>query len=262
MARAEFRRFLFPADHPRLANLRGLDAYAYREVAEQDDFTGGLIRGWRPLYRNEFRGVTEDGKLREDLYPLQPAEPGEEAPVETMMAAAEQLLAALDDDSRQRLCYPIDPVEWQTWANPEFLQFDTGLRLEFQQPEVRQRALGLMAASLSPHGYRLAHQMMIINDFLGKVVGLEPILNEFSYNIALYGKPDLRAPWGWQLFGHHLALQCVVVEGRMVLSPIFLGAEPNEIDEGPYAGVAAFTERTRAHVLRLLREDDQSSRAA
>jgi hypothetical protein len=243
MASAEFRRYLFPADHPRLANLRGLDAYAYREVAEQDDFTGGLIRGWRPLYRNEFRGVTEDGTLREGLFELRPAEPGEEAPVRAMVSAAEQLLASVDDESRERLCYPVDAVEWQTWANSEFLQFDTGLRLEFQPAEVQQQALGLMAASLSSKGYELAHQMTIINDFLGKVVGLEPILNRFSYNVALYGKPDLRAPWGWQLFGHHLALNCLVVEGRMVLSPVFLGAEPNEIDEGPYAGVAAFTER-------------------
>ncbi|MCZ9340602.1 DUF3500 domain-containing protein, partial [Streptomyces sp. TRM76130] len=33
------------------------------------------------------------------------------------------------------------------------------------------------------------------------------------------------------------------MDGRMVLSPLFLGAEPNEIDEGPHAGLSAFTER-------------------
>ena len=64
------------------------------------------------------------------------------------------------------------------------------------------------------------------------------MLNEFSYNIALYGEPDLRAPWGWQLFGHHCAVNCLVVEGRMVVSPVFLGAEPDEIDAGPHAGLA------------------------
>ena len=117
------------------------------------------------------------------------------------------------------------------------MQFDTGLRLEFQPPEVREKALALVRASLSPEGYELAHAMMLINGFLGEVVDLEPILNEFSYNIALYGDPDLRAPWGWQLFGHHCAVNCLVVEGRMVLSPVFLGAEPNEIDAGPHAGL-------------------------
>ena len=97
----EFRQYLFPHDHPRLAEVRGLDAYAYRDVARTPGtFTGGLVEGWTPLYRNEFRGVTEDGTLREGLYPFEPARPGEEAPVAAMVAAAHDLLAALDDDGR------------------------------------------------------------------------------------------------------------------------------------------------------------------
>ncbi|MFC8511734.1 DUF3500 domain-containing protein [Streptomyces sp. NPDC057257] len=57
--------------------------------------------------------------------------------------------------------------------------------------------------------------------------------------------PDAESPWGWQLFGHHCAVNCLVVEGRMVVSPVFLGAEPNEIDDGPRAGTSAFTDRIR-----------------
>lgn len=240
----EFRQYLFPHDHPRLAGVRGLDAYAYREHARTPGtFTGGLVEGWTPLYLADFRGVTEDGTLREGLYPLTPAEPGEEAPVAAMVAAAHALLDALSPTDRERITYDVDAPEWQTWANPEFMQFDTGLRLEFQPADVRQRALDLVRASLSPEGYDLTHAMMLINGFLGEVVGLETVLNEFSYNIALYGDPDLRAPWGWQLFGHHAAVNCLVVEGRMQLSPVFLGAEPNEIDAGPHAGTESFTER-------------------
>ena len=90
----EFRQYLYPHDHPRLAEVRGMDPYAYGESSKQPGtFTGGLVEGWTPLYRNEFRGVTEDGVLREGLYPLEPARPGEEAPVEAMVAAAEDLLA-------------------------------------------------------------------------------------------------------------------------------------------------------------------------
>jgi hypothetical protein len=234
----EFRQYLFPHDHPRVAEVRGMDPYTYRDFsATPGTFTGGLVEGWTPLYRNEFRGVTEDGVLRDGLYPLTPVEPGEEAPVEAMVAAANDLLAVLDDDGRKRISFAVDDVEWQTWANPEFMQFDTGLRLELQPVEVREKALALMRASLSPEGYALAHAMTLINGFLGEVVDLETVLNEFSYNIALYGEPDLRAPWGWQLFGHHCAVNCLVVEGRMVVSPAFLGAEPDEIDAGPHAGL-------------------------
>jgi hypothetical protein len=260
----EFRSYLFPHDHPRYADVRGLDAYAYREHARRPGtFTGGLVEGWTPLYLDEFRGVTEDGTLRDGLHDLTPAEPAEAAPVAAMVAAARNLLAGLDDDSRRRISHVVDAPEWQTWANPEFLQFDTGLRLEFQPADVREKALALVRASLSPEGYELAHAMMLINGFLGEVVGLESVLGEFSYNIALYGEPDLRAPWGWQLFGHHCALNCLVVEGRMLLSPVFLGAEPDEIDDGPHAGISGvFDDRIRLGTAIMAALPDDQRRAA
>jgi hypothetical protein len=220
-----------------------MDAYSYREAAKHDAFTGDLIRDWKPLQLQEFRGITEDGAVRADVHSFSPARPGEEAPVVAMTEAARALAAAVDNECRAKLGYAIDAVEWQTWANPEFMQFDTGIRLEFQPAHVRRAALDLVRASLSPEGYQLVRGMMRINGFLGQVVGLEPILNEFSYNIAIYGTPDPRAPWGWQLFGHHCAVNCLVVQGRMVISPVFLGAEPNEIDEGRWTGTSGFANR-------------------
>lgn len=245
MSRGEFRNYLYPADHPRIKEIKGLDAYAYREAAKDDPFTGGLIRGWTPLYLNEFRGVTEDGTLRDKLFPLESALPGEEAPIPAMVDAAVALLDALSPESRTKVTHDVDAAEWQTWANPEFMQFDTGLRLEFQPERVREKALDLMRASLSEEGYELAHGMMLINGFLGEVIELEGVLNEFSYNFALYGQPHLTEPWGWQLFGHHCAVNCIVVGGRMVISPLFFGAEPNAIDAGPYSGLSAFDDQIR-----------------
>ena len=241
-----------------------MDPYAYREFAAQPGtFTGGLVEGWTPLYGSAFRGITEDGVVREGLYPLTRAEPGEAAPVAQMVAAAYDLLAVLDDDGRTRISHEVDAVEWQTWANPEFMQFDTGLRLDLQPPVVREKALALMRASLSPEGYELTHAMMLVNGFLGEVVGLQTVLNEFSYNIALYGRPDLHAPWGWQLFGHHCAVNCLVVEGRMVLAPVFLGAEPDWIDAGPHDGVRdVFADRIDLGLQLMAALDDDQRRTA
>jgi hypothetical protein len=164
-----------------------------------------------------------------------------------MVAAAEELLGLLSDEDRERMCSPVDAPEWQTWANPEFMQFDTGLRLEFQPPAVREAALALVRASLSPEGAGLVHAAMLVNGFLGEVVDLPTVLGDWSYNVALYGTPDRHAPWGWQLYGHHCAVNVLVVEGRMVVSPVFVGAEPDEIDDGPHAGVSGlFADRIGA----------------
>lgn len=242
-----FRQFMFPPGHPRIEELKGLDAYEYREVARAPGtFTGSLVEGWAPLYLNDFTGVTSDGEVIEGLYPLEPAASGEEAPVAAMVTAAHSLFDACTGEEQQKLRYDVDAPKWQTWANPEFMQFDTGLRLECTSAEVRDAALALVRASLSEEGFELTHAMMKINGFLGEVVGLENILGEYSYNIAVYGTPDLKAPWGWHLYGHHCAVNCLVVDGRMSLAPVFHGAEPNEIDAGPDAGLRSFDDRVDA----------------
>jgi hypothetical protein len=61
----------------------------------------------------------------------------------------------------------------------------------------------------------------------------------------LFGEPCLSEPWGWQYFGHHLALHCLVIGDAMVITPSFMGAEPNCIDAGPWAGTTIFQDEER-----------------
>jgi len=77
---------------------------------------------------------------------------------------------------------------------------------------------------------------MRINHFLGELVEAPSVMNEFSYNFVLFGKPSTTRPWGWAFYGHHLCLNVFLYQGQIIISPCFTGAEPNEIDSGPYAG--------------------------
>ena len=243
MSAPSFRDFLFAPDHPRVAEIRGLHAREYAEAATTDSFAGPMIEGWKKLYPQPFKGITNDGGLRPGLYPLAPARAGEEAPTAAMAAAARKLLSAATLDEVSKVTYPVDAPEWQSWANPEFMQHDTGLRLDELDPAVRDAALAVVEASLSPAGFQLVRNLMRINGFLGDLVELPLLMNEFSYNFALFGEPSETAPWGWQLFGHHVALNCLVVGTQLVISPVFLGAEPDGIDAGPHRGVKVFKER-------------------
>jgi hypothetical protein len=238
-----FREYLFSPEHPRVAGIRGLNAREYAEAAKNDSFAGPMIQGWQKLYPQPFTGITSDGVRREGLYPLTPSRPGEEAPTAQMAAAARKLLGAVTADQARKLAYAVDAPEWQSWANPEFMQHDTGLRLDELDPPVRDAMLGVMEASLSPQGYGLVRNLMRINGFLGGLVELPLLMNEYSYNFALYGEPSETAPWGWQLFGHHAALNCLVAGTQLVISPVFMGAEPDMIDAGPHQGVKVFKER-------------------
>jgi hypothetical protein len=79
---------------------------------------------------------------------------------------------------------------------------------------------------------------MRINHFLGSLVGLPRIMNKYSYNFLLFGTPSTSAtsPWGYLLYGHHLALSVFLKGPQIIISPTFTGAEPNLIDEGEWAG--------------------------
>lgn len=261
---AVFRDYLFPPDHPRIQALKGLDAYEYREAAKQAGFTGELIKGWTPLYFAPFRGVTSNGQTIPGLFPLVPSPSGEEAPTAAMAAAACKLLDKLSATERAQVSYPVDSEHWQSWANPEFLQHDTGLRLENVGVSARDLILGLVRASLSPEGYEFVRTLMRINGFLGDVVGLPALMNEYSYNFALYGSPSEIEPWGWQLFGHHVAINCLVAGTQMVMTPAFFGAEPTCIDEGPSQGAAVFEKRIQLSrkLMQSLRKSQQEAAQA
>jgi hypothetical protein len=185
-----FRDFLYAPDHPRVAEIRGLDARQYAEAATRDSFAGPMIEGWKTLYPQPFKGITNDGVLRPGLFPLAPARAGEEAPTPEMVAAARKLLDALTPEQASRLSYAVDAPEWQSWANPEFMQHDTGLRLDELDGTLRDAVFAVVEASLSPAGFELVRNLMRINGFLGDLVELPLLMNEFSYNFALYGEPS------------------------------------------------------------------------
>jgi hypothetical protein len=98
----------------------------------------------------------------------------------------------------------------------------------------------ILKASFSPQGYEKVLGCCLTNDFLGHLVNGKKVLNVHSYNFRLFGIPSLTSPWGYTFFGHHLCLSVVFSGRRMVIGPTFMGAEPDQIDEGPHKGLRLF----------------------
>lgn len=236
-----FRDLLYPHDAPRLTSCRGLDPYTFGQAILLSPPAPVLIagtgpRGWEALGNAPFKGVTCEGQIVPGLFPLA----DESAPIESMRRAAEALLSVLSEGERGKLLYPIDAPQWRRWSNPEFLINPNGVRLEELSAKAREAVLALLRASLSPVGYEKARGCMRTNAFLGELCDMRLLMNEWSYNFLLFGTPSESEPWGWSIYGHHLALNCFVQRKQMVISPTFMGAEPNIIDEGPHAGLTLF----------------------
>lgn len=254
---ADFRPFVPTLDNPRIAAMHGSDVYQHGEHGLAIPFVQDLLfKPWDILYRQPYAGITTGGKPIPNLFALGP----NGAPTEAMSAAATRLLAEVSADERAALVLPVDAREWRRWNNTEMYVYKYGLRLDEVRLPLRDAILALLRESLSAKGYDKARDVMRLNHFLGELAFNTTLLGEWSYNFTLFGTPSLTAPWGWQLTGHHLNLNCLVIGHQMVLSPAFMGAEPNYADSGPFAGTRLFQDEENGG-LELMRALTAAQRA-
>lgn len=192
------------------------------------DYLRQLVRGGPPGPSVEaeaatpFVGITTDGRPQPGLYHLE--DTGlDPAPI---VAAALDLDSALDPQHRRALHHPVDASEWRKWTNAYPGWEPHGVFLADLDQNQRDAALALVRASLSAKGFDDVQGAMRLNGELGRLLGQYlDTLTEWTYWIALFGTPSVDAPFGWQLYGHHVCVSCFVLEHQMVLSPTFLGAE-------------------------------------
>ena len=151
--------------------------------------------------------------------------------------------------------------EWRLWVNSTELRLRHGIHLEDLDHAQREAALGLLRASLSIDGFERVQNLMRLNRVLGEITGDTTILNEWRYYLSFFGTPALDEPWGWQLDGHHLIVNCLVLPGQVVLTPCFMGAEPRISDREPYPEACAFDREQEAglELVRALSPDQRAS---
>jgi hypothetical protein len=187
-----------------------------------------------------FKGLTTGGELMGGLYKLESVGHTTAA----IRARAEALLILLDGKQRSAALLPIDSPDWMRWFNG--VEMPHGLSLRTATHTQRHAVLELVRASLSTRGYDQVQGAMLLNEVLGELVGNTSILNAWNYAIAIFGAPSAHEPWGWQLQGHHVAVNCFILGDQIVATPLFIGAEPAIVDEGPLMGLSILQEEERA----------------
>ncbi|EGO52767.1 hypothetical protein NEUTE1DRAFT_91440 [Neurospora tetrasperma FGSC 2508] len=244
---AEYRQYLPDLTIPRFTTMQKQDAHEYAKEfinGGNPPWLHGLYLHWRKLFQDPFKGITNDGTVRPNLFTLQ----DEGMPIDSIVSATTNLLSLLSPQQRSAVTYHIDSPEWRTWSNPEFLLSNKGIRLDEVPSATRDAVLAVLHSTLSPEGYAKALGAMRINGFLGDLVQAPRVCNEFSYNFVLFqtaSGPSTSQPWGFSFYGHHLCLNVFLYKTQVVISPWFTGAEPNLIDAGPYKGTRILQEEEK-----------------
>jgi hypothetical protein len=188
----------------------------------------------RPFY-----GLTTNGNVVPGLFSIR--ETG--ISTQPIVDAANAFLASLEPEVRAGGQFALDSEQWRTWVNNEFFLLRDGLpNMDTMTEAQREAAFGLMRSTLSGRGFELARNIMRLNGFMGEISNNHEDLSEWLYFFKVFGTPSTTEPWGWQLDGHHLIVNCFVLGDQVVMSPMFMGAEPTVFDRGPFEGVRTFVE--------------------
>ncbi|KAF2771875.1 hypothetical protein EJ03DRAFT_267692 [Teratosphaeria nubilosa] len=237
--RAHFREFA-ESQSPYLEDIETQDAVAHCDEAVQRlPKISGLLASMKRNIGQPFRGITTDGSVTPHLF----VRADDDIHGDALAACGNNIFQALTEDQRPKVFFPLEAEERRQWQNTH-LYFDIsrfGIRLDETTAEVQCLVLKLLQSAMSPEGYQKAMLATKTNAFLGSLYKAPGVLNEFSYNFAIFGQPSSIDPWAWIFFGHHLCLNFFVHGNHIEITPTFMGAEPNEIDQGPLLGTKLYT---------------------
>ena len=203
-----------------------------------------------------FKGVTAGAEAAPGLFPI------ERTGVSTapLRAAAQAFLAALTPEQREKTLLPIGAAEWRRWSNVHMTLMRHGLCFVEMGETQRAAAFELLRQSMSGEGFRVARDIMRLNQVMGDITDRHDDFGEELYWLSLFGAPSGDAPWGWQLDGHHLNVSYFVLGDQVVMTPSFMGSEPVFARSGKYAGTRVMEAEQRAG-LNLIGALDAAQRA-
>jgi hypothetical protein len=205
-----------------------------------------------------FVGITADGDPLHGLYPI--LRTG--IALEAVTTAASTFLAALDEAQTAAAVFDIDSDAWRAWHNIHPNLMRHGICLADLHADQQQLALALVRHSMSAAGFTLATGIMKLNAYLGELSGRPDEFGEWYYWVSIMGTPSPTEPWGWQIDGHHLIVNCFVLGDQIVLTPNFMGSEPVCAESGTYAGTRVLaTEETAGFALMRALTPEQRGRA-
>jgi hypothetical protein len=144
--------------------------------------------------------------------------------INDMATQAARYLDSLDESQRTKTSYAFtDPelTRWH-WTTPGNFPRN-GLPLREMGTEQRDAALALLQTSLSAYGMQKSLDIISLQNDLGN----DPEL----YYVTVFGTPGVE-PWGWRWEGHHLSRRFNVINGKLSVTPFFLGSWPTVNNAG------------------------------
>ena len=155
-----------------------------------------------------------------------------------VVAAAQALVATLDEPGKAKVQFPFEGEQKTRWSNlPTGIFKREGLRVGDLTPPQRAAVTSLLQAALSADGYRKVTEIVRGDEVLrtggggqgrrgGGGRGGGPTFGEDEYYVAFLGTPSTTTPWRLQYGGHHLAINLTLAGSQASMAPSLPAAQP------------------------------------
>jgi hypothetical protein len=177
----------------------------------------------------------------------------------------DELLQALQPESRKQVQFTFDELELKEWSNVPNAVFPRhGLAFGRMSDTEKVAAHRLLAAITSPQGYLKATAIMGLENILHEIQApdLRGYFSPDFYFLSVFGNPREDDRWAVRVNGHHLALYLTVIGGKSSGTPAFFGTEPATVQHGHLAGLRVLAaETTKGFALRNALTPEQAKLA-
>ncbi|MCA8994238.1 MAG: DUF3500 domain-containing protein [Planctomycetaceae bacterium] len=160
-----------------------------------------------------------------------------------MTSAGAGFVKTLTDEQKMTALMPYDSEKRVDW---HFIPKDErkGLQVKYMSDEQRTAAHQLLRSALSEVGYSKATRIMQLESLLNELEGGKGrnIRDPHRYYFTLFGNPEGEGKWGLSVEGHHLSLNFVVENGKVVSStPQFFATNPALVKNANKVGIPVGT---------------------
>lgn len=174
-----------------------------------------------------------------------------------MKESAMAFIASLSTDAREKGMFELTDEQARTnWSNLPASLFDrSGVRVGDLSDDQRRLLHNLIRSSTSSQGYLKISSLFWMEDILHEqskerfereggsdfFAQLIESWTSDNYWVSFFADPAEDATWGWMITGHHLAASFTISDDQVAFTPLFLGAEPYEVEKGTFAGWRALS---------------------
>ena len=158
------------------------------------------------------------------------------------------ILNSLDEEQINKVRFDFDGDERFKWYYTPHEQ--NGLLIFEMKPYQRKLVLELLELTYSSDGYKTAKSIIDLELILGEYEANHANSNDGGngqwvrskerYWLAIFGDPSSsNEPWGYRFGGHHIGLNVNIISNFISMHPLFFGANPAKVIEGPSKGYRA-----------------------